>query len=862
MNNKNLRNIAFSRMFLFNDTSNNSKEEVTWKTTRPAEDVESEGNEPVPPAENPIPPNLSEHPETQSIPSGEISSIPTSHNFPVLPRGNVEKEREYDERVGMFVPEGPGVGLPVLTEKQERELGTGPAPGFPVFKDKDLDSEYHRREYARQLQYQDAYEKYNPQHKIKTGFTKDELASLGDDSKVDSYISEKYPTATNEQRAALRSIALQQRLSLERDSRSTSTTGLPRNLTDMAESGRRFVNSFVNATPRISSETQGSPRLNTSSLPRVTSSHFTPNTVQAQTPVQENSVNPYGSSSPVLNDKSTIAYFKGTKFNPSDFSFKTRKNNNGKIELLLDNDTLNGSKERREAILSAYNQLYSGKAVRDDNGNMWRLDAKGNIKQIVTRVEKPALNETKIEFDIPKIDFQGIRFDQDGNLKGFKEGWFKDDYQKQLSTVWNELRSGKVVEDLSGRKYKLDPKTNQVLFLNPSIDQQQPNITDVVENGVTPSLPPALGVTGTPTRMTNAQIQGDRNLPGWMKEAHSKNQEAVKFYKNPGYLDSNNPRIKENVRNIATIYGIPEKDVWEKMVSGKVDPEEAVRGEPSTVEGTPAAPTSMDDTASMPWDTPWKPDGSFNPIETEEDKKFEELISNIYGTGNSVGGIDYDLLRKINEKPEEAKKLIAATLGVDSSTTEGKKYVQEALDFAKKHFSGGQWRSLDDTIIEHFHDRRKTAYYNGKIESDYQEMLSKAKTPEEREAASNWLQKALFENNREAVKEEAIKASERTTYNLAKEMWPQGEEDLSQWWGRLSDDQKNGLLIGGGLGLLGFLMMAGKEDKDAFDWILTLGIPVVGIGGGAMYGSSKGAKPGVIDPRRLTQYMERKGYKS
>lgn len=748
MNNKNLRNIAFSRMFLFNDTSNDSKEEVTWKTTRPAEDVESEGNEPVPPAENPPPPNLSEHPETQSIPSGEISSIPNSHNFPVQPRGNVEKEREY----------------------------------------------------ARQLQYQDAYEKYNPQHKINTGFTKDELASLGDDSKVDSYISEKYPTATNEQRAALRSIALQQRLSLERDSRSTSTTGLPRNLTDTAESGRRFVESFVNATPRISSETQSSPRLNTSSLPRVTSSHFTPNTAQAQTPVQENSVNPYGSSSPVLNDKSTIAYFKGTKFNPSDFSFKTRKNNNGKIELLLDNDTLNGSKERREAILSAYNQLYSGKAVRDDNGNMWRLDAKGNIKQIVTRVEKPAVNETKIEFDIPKIDFQGIRFDQDGNLKGFKEGWFKDDYQKQLSTVWNELRSGKVVEDLSGRKYKLDPKTNQVLFLNPSIDQQQPNITDVVENGVTPSLPSALGVTGTPTRMTNAQVQG----------------------------------------------------------------------EPSTVEETPAAPTPSNETVSVSSPNNWT-HNPYKPKDFDPSRIENENFRNAYMYAFKDGSLDKNVANLLYSKDENIKKASKEHLisirfpGKTSSTLtpEEHKQFESEIKFLSDNLDYRNYTDNNDNIYNPEYDKLRIDQENKNLsewrETQLSEAVKNGATQEQIKAIEDEYQRHYFDINRGKVLSEAIKASERTTYNLAKEMWPQGEEDLSQWWGRLSDDQKNGLLIGGGLGLLGFLMMAGKEDKDAFDWILTLGIPVVGIGGGAMYGSSKGAKPGVVDPRRLTQYMEKKG---
>ena len=195
-------------------------------------------------------------------------------------------------------------------------------------------------------------------------------------------------------------------------------------------------------------------------------------------------------------------------------------------------------------------------------------------------------------------------------------------------------------------------------------------------------------------------------------------------------------------------------------------------------------------------------------------------------------------------------------------TEEQRKDIEDDVKFSQSRFRHVSFKDDQGFVHEEREiDVIKDNQARERLDAEEAALKEKYKDhPEALKEALEDVKKRRLELEKPYALEAAKKISEKTQLNVMKDMWPQKGETTSAWWGRLDDNQKTGLLVGGGIGLLGLLMMMGKEDKDALDWVLALGIPVAGIGGGAYFGNVSKAKPGEFDARKLVQYMQGQGY--
>ena len=182
--------------------------------------------------------------------------------------------------------------------------------------------------------------------------------------------------------------------------------------------------------------------------------------------------------------------------------------------------------------------------------------------------------------------------------------------------------------------------------------------------------------------------------------------------------------------------------------------------------------------------------------------------------------------------------------GVDPNDKEAFKKAKEYTEANLR----GHFGKLDGDVIG-------GAYFDDQHQEGYKRIMQDQSLSEEEKKAK--IQE--LENQIGKTEADATKAAQRTAMNLTREMWPGKDEKLDAWWGRLSDDQKTGLLVGGGVGLLSFLMMMGKEEKDVVDWMLGLGLPVVSVGAGAYFGSAGRANPKDFNKKIYEAYMREHG---
>ena len=207
----------------------------------------------------------------------------------------------------------------------------------------------------------------------------------------------------------------------------------------------------------------------------------------------------------------------------------------------------------------------------------------------------------------------------------------------------------------------------------------------------------------------------------------------------------------------------------------------------------------------------------------------------------------WDAFQNRNKDDESRKKWdkwVSWLHGVDPNDKEAFKKAKEYTEANLR----GHFGRLDGDVIGR-------AYFDDQYQEEYKRIMQDQSLSEEEKKAK--IQE--LENRIGKTEADATKAAQRTAMNLTKEMWPGKDEKLDAWWGRLSDDQKTGLLVGGGVGLLSFLMMMGKEEKDVVDWMLGLGLPVVSVGAGAYLGSAGQADPKAFNKNIYEAYMKERG---
>ena len=197
----------------------------------------------------------------------------------------------------------------------------------------------------------------------------------------------------------------------------------------------------------------------------------------------------------------------------------------------------------------------------------------------------------------------------------------------------------------------------------------------------------------------------------------------------------------------------------------------------------------------------------------------------------------------------------------EESKKEWQRYVYEITGVSpeNKDEFAKQEKYLEDNMVVRSAEieglQKTSLYFKDQYEQSRQRIINDSRLSEDQKKAA--IQK--LENDIGKTEADAIDFAQNTAKNLTKAMLPGKDEDLSTWWGRLDDNQKTGLIAGGGLGLLTFLMMMGKDEKDATDWILGLGLPVLFVGAGSYLGSASKADPTKFDPNRYKAYKKQRG---